>query len=74
MIVSIAQCRKQMAFCAVGIAAFFGVALLATRADEIHDAVVAHDILRVRQLILEHPEMANARNEKGDTPLYIAAF
>lgn len=63
-----------MASCAVGIAAFFGVALLATRADEIHDAVVAHDILRVRQLILEHPEMANARNEKGDTPLYIAAF
>ena len=44
------------------------------RADPIHDAVVAHDILRVRQMILEHPELASARNDKGDTPLYIAAF
>lgn len=47
---------------------------LALTAAEIHDAVLAHDISRVRQLLLEHPDLVNARNEKGDTPLYIAAF
>lgn len=41
---------------------------------EIHDAVLAHDIERVRQLLQEKPALVNARNEKGDTPLYIAAF
>lgn len=47
---------------------------LSGQADEIHDAVLAHDISRVRQLLLEHPDLVNAANEKGDTPLYIAAF
>jgi len=44
------------------------------RADPIHDAVVAHDILRVRQMILEHPELASARNDKGELiPLDVKA-
>ena len=57
-----------------------GLALLAaTRvgsasAGEIHDAVLVHDIERVRQLLLEKPALVNERTEKGDTPLYIAAF
>jgi cytohesin len=40
----------------------------------IHDAVLAHDLDRVRQLILENPDLVNARTEKGDTPLYIASL
>lgn len=43
-------------------------------AAEIHDAVLAHNLDRVRQLLLEKPDLVNARTEKGDTPLYIAAF
>ncbi len=43
-------------------------------ATEIHDAVLAHDIDRVKQLLLEKPELVNAANERGDTPIYIAAF
>lgn len=43
-------------------------------AGEIHDAVLAHDMDRVRQLLLEKPDLVNARTERGDTPLYIAAF
>lgn len=43
-------------------------------AAEIHDAVLAHDLDRVKQLLLEKPDLVNARTEKGDTPLYIAAF
>lgn len=43
-------------------------------AAEIHDAVLAHDMERVRQLVLENPDLVNARTERGDTPLYIAAF
>jgi ankyrin repeat protein len=43
-------------------------------AGEIHDAVLAHDVDRVRQLLLEKPDLVNARTERGDTPLYIAAF
>ncbi len=42
--------------------------------SEIHDAVLAHDINRVRQLLLEKPDLVNAVNERGDTPIYIAAF
>jgi ankyrin repeat protein len=60
----------------LGVWAAIGLALLSLRlpAAEIHDAVLAHDIQRVRQLILNNAEAVNARNEKGDTPLYIAAF
>ncbi len=47
---------------------------LALSAGEIHDAVLAHDLARVRQLLLEKPDLVNERTEKGDTPLYIAAF
>lgn len=43
-------------------------------AGEIHDAVLAHDVDRVRQLLLEKPDLVNARTERGDTPLYVAAF
>lgn len=46
----------------------------ASRAAEIHDAVLAHDLDRVRQLLLENPDLVNVRTERGDTPLYIAAF
>lgn len=53
-----------------------GALLLAAgaMAAEIHDAVLAHDVERVRQLLLENPDLVNARTERGDTPLYIAAF
>jgi ankyrin repeat protein len=47
---------------------------LALVAGEIHDAVLAHDLDRVKQLLLERPALVNERTEKGDTPLYIAAF
>lgn len=47
---------------------------LSAVAGEIHDAVLAHDINRVKQLLLEKPDLVNERTEKGDTPLYIAAF
>lgn len=47
---------------------------LALSAGEIHDAVLAHDLDRVKQLLLEQPDLVNARTEKGDTPLYIASF
>ncbi|MFM8468862.1 MAG: ankyrin repeat domain-containing protein [Limisphaerales bacterium] len=43
-------------------------------AGEIHDAVLVHDLDRVRQLLLEKPALVNERTEKGDTPLYIACF
>lgn len=43
-------------------------------AGEIHEAVLAHDLDRVKQLLLEQPDLVNARTEKGDTPLYIASF
>lgn len=55
-----------------GLALALAVAPL--RAAEIHDAVLAHDLDRVRQLLLEQPDLVNARTERGDTPLYIAAF
>ena len=47
---------------------------LSAFASEIHDAVLVHDINRVKQLLLEKPDLVNERTEKGDTPLYIAAF
>lgn len=47
---------------------------LALSAGEIHDAVLAHDLDRVKQLLLEKPALVNERTEKGDTPLYIASF
>lgn len=47
---------------------------LALAAGEIHDAVLAHDLDRVKQLLLEKPALVNERTEKGDTPLYIASF
>ncbi len=47
---------------------------LALSAAEIHDAVLAHDLDRVRQLILGNPDLVNARTDKGDTPLYIASL
>ncbi len=47
---------------------------LAAVAGEIHDAVLVHDINRVKQLLLEKPDLVNEPTEKGDTPLYIAAF
>ena len=43
-------------------------------AAEIHDAVLAHDLDRVRQLVLVNPDLVNARTDKGDTPLYIASL
>lgn len=46
----------------------------AAQAGEIHDAVLAHDVQRVRQLLLENPDWVNQPTEKGDTPLYIATF
>ncbi|MBI5802575.1 MAG: ankyrin repeat domain-containing protein [Verrucomicrobia bacterium] len=47
---------------------------IALPAGEIHDAVLAHDLVRVRQLLKASPKLVNERTEKGDTPLYIAAF
>jgi len=47
---------------------------LALSAGEIHDAVLVHDLERVKQLLLEKPALVNERTEKGDTPLYIASF
>lgn len=47
---------------------------LTLAAGEIHDAVLAHDLDRVKQLLLEKPALVNERTEKGDTPLYIASF
>ena len=41
---------------------------------EIHIAVLAHDIERVKQLVKADPKVVNERTEKGDTPLYVAAF
>lgn len=47
---------------------------LALSAGEIHDAVLAHDLERVKQLIKADPKLVNERTEKGDTPLYVAAL
>lgn len=54
---------------------FLAVALpLALSAGEIHDAVLAHDLARVKQLLKANPKLVNERTEKGDTPLYVAAL
>ena len=47
---------------------------VALPAGEIHSAVLAHDIERVKQLLKANPKLVNERTEKGDTPLYVAAF
>lgn len=47
---------------------------LALSAGEIHDAVLAHDLARVKQLVKASPKLVNERTEKGDTPLYIASL
>lgn len=41
---------------------------------EVHQAVLAHDIERVKQLLQANPQLVNERTEKGDTPLYVASF
>lgn len=46
----------------------------ASHAGAIHDAVLVHDLVGVRQLLLENPDLVNQPTEKGDTPLYIAVF
>lgn len=56
------------------VALAFSFCAAATMAGEIHDAVLAHDVDRVRQLLLEKPDLVNTRTERGDTPLYVAAF
>jgi predicted RNA-binding protein len=47
---------------------------VALPAGDIHNAVMAHDIERVKQLLKADPQRVNERTEKGDTPLYVAAF
>ena len=65
------KCRPLLLIC---VALFGGLPALHMMAGEIHDAVLAHDLDRVKLLLLEHPDLVNSRTEKGDTPLYIASF
>ena len=41
--------------------------------EEIHDAVKAGDLAGVRRLLDARPELVKAANERGYTPLHIAA-
>ena len=72
------QCRPARSCCtwlwSAGLALLALTLPLALSAGEIHEAVLAHDLDRVKQLLLEHPDLVNSRTEKGDTPLYIASF
>lgn len=43
-------------------------------AEEIHDAVKAGDLAGVRRLLDARPELVKAANERGYTPLHIAAL
>lgn len=43
-------------------------------AEEIHDAVKAGDLVGVRRLLEARPDLVRAANERGYTPLHIAAF
>lgn len=48
--------------------------LLPVQPGDIHSAVLAHDLERVKQLLKAHPQLVNERTAKGETPLYVAAF
>lgn len=43
-------------------------------AAEIHDAAGEGDLVKVRALISENPDLVSAVNERGSTPLHSAAF
>jgi ankyrin repeat protein len=47
---------------------------LSLSVGEVHQAVLAHDLERVKQLLQANPLLVNQRTEKGDTPLYVASF
>jgi len=53
--------------------AVFAVVLLVTaQAGEIHDAVLLGNVVHIGQLLEKNPQLVNARNDKGQTPLHLA--
>lgn len=63
-------------YCFVSLAILIGI-MSATApvlsAAEIHDAVEAQDIAKVKKLLADDPNVVNARTERGSTPLHFAA-
>lgn len=43
-------------------------------ASEIHDAVVQGDIANIKAILSGQPDLVNAKDEKGSTPLHLASF
>ena len=50
----------------------FALAVLAARAEEIHDLVRQGEIAQIKALIEAHPELANAGDDRSCTPLHFA--
>lgn len=48
------------------------MACVTARAGEIHDAVRAGDLAKVKQLLAYNPKLVKAREDNGDTPLLVA--
>jgi ankyrin repeat protein len=60
----------------IGPALIMALALLAwsgiARSGEIHDAAQAGDVAKVKSLLAGNPDLVNAKDEDGATPLHLA--